>query len=196
MSIFGLTGGIGSGKSAAAKIFQNLGVPVIDADDVAREVVMPNTSALRSIVGYFGQSVLLDDGSLNRKQLRATIFEYPEKKTWLENLLHPLIRKTISNQLAEWRRASVPMALLSSPLMFETGQDQLVDKVIVIDVTEAIQIERASARDQQSIASIRAIIASQISRQERLARADYIVDNNGTLDELSTRVQQLYRQLL
>ncbi len=195
MIVLGLTGGIGSGKSAAASAFEKLGVPVIDADVVARDVVEPGSSALAEIEQHFGAHVITDSGILDRARLRKIVFENASEKKWLEALLHPLIRDNILNTLALWREQNRPLAILCSPLMFETGQDQLVDQVIVVDVSEETQIQRASQRDGSDEATIAAIIDSQMPRQERLAKADFILNNEGSLNQLNERVNALYRQL-
>jgi dephospho-CoA kinase len=191
-----LTGGIGSGKSAAADCFAALGVPLVDADVVARDVVAPGEPALAEIVKHFGPEVLTADGALNRAALRQIIFTAAAEKQWLESLLHPLIRERIQRQLARAQDAGPPYVLLVSPLLFETGQDQLVDAVIVVDVDEALQLERASRRDHADRAQIRRIIDSQMARHERVARADYRLDNSGDLAALKAQVNKLHRQLL
>lgn len=192
----GLTGGIGSGKSAAADCFAALGVPLVDADVVARDVVAPGEPALARIVEHFGPDVLTAEGTLNRAALRQIIFTAAAEKQWLESLLHPLIRERIQRQLARAQDAGPPYVLLVSPLLFETGQDQLVDAVIVVDVDEALQLERASRRDHADRAQIRRIIDSQMARDERVARADYRLDNSGDLAALKAQVNKLHRQLL
>jgi dephospho-CoA kinase len=191
-----LTGGIGSGKSAAADCFAALGVPLVDADVVARDVVAPGEPALAEIVKHFGPEVLTADGALNRAALRQIIFTAAAEKQWLESLLHPLIRERIQRQLARAQDAGPPYVLLVSPLLFETGQDQLVDAVVVVDVDEALQLERASRRDHADRAQIRRIIDSQMARHERVARADYRLDNSGDLAALKAQVNKLHRQLL
>ena len=189
----GLTGGIGSGKSAAADMFAALKVPVIDADQVARAVVEPGEPALAQILAHFGDRVRQPDGSLDRGALRQIIFSQPDAKQWLEALLHPLIRARIEADLAA---ARAPYVLLVSPLLLESGQDQLVERIIVVDVDEQTQLERASRRDGVDREQIRRIIHSQMPRQERLARAHYRLDNSGDLDELRQQVARLHRELL
>lgn len=187
--IVGLTGGIGSGKSEVSRRFEQLGITVVDADIVAREVVNVGSVALSAISAHFGQDILNADGSLNRAQLRSRIFENPNEKNWLENLLHPIIRKEIVTQLAE---SKTPYRILSSPLLLETKQNELVDRVLVVDATEDMQLMRASARDANNTDQIQKIMAAQISRVERCAEADDIIENHGDLNELDLAVKKLH----
>lgn len=191
----GLTGGIGSGKSAAAERFAALGVPVVDADQLSRELVAPGQPALAQLVEHFGRDCLNAQGELDRAALRRRIFADPDERRWLEALLHPLIEAAAARRLA---RADGPYALLVSPLLLEAGQDALVDRVLVVDVDEATQIERAGERDGNEPAQIRAIIDAQMPREKRLARADDVLDNSGTpaaLDEQVTALHQHYLAL-
>lgn len=187
--IIGLTGGIGSGKSEVSRRFEQLGITVVDADIVAREVVNIGRVALSEISAHFGQDILNADGRLNRAKLRSRIFENPDEKHWLENLLHPIIRKEIVTQLAQ---SKTPYTILSSPLLLETKQDELVNRVLVIDATENMQIERASARDKNNKEQIKKIMAAQINRIERCQKADDIIENHGDLDELDLAVKKLH----
>ena len=187
--IVGLTGGIGSGKSEVSRRFEQLGIKVVDADTIAREVVNIGGVALSAISAHFGKDILNADGSLNRAQLRSRIFENPNEKSWLENLLHPIIRKEIVAQLAQ---SKTPYTILSSPLLLETKQDELVNRVLVIDATEEMQLKRASARDTNNQEQIQKIMATQISRSERCARADDIIENHGDLNNLDVAVKKLH----
>lgn len=189
--IVGLTGGIGSGKSAVARCFEQLGIVVVDADIAARKVVEPGTPALAAITEHFGADMLLSDGQLDRAALRQRIFSDGAAKTWLEQLLHPLISTWIWQQL---EAASSPYAVLESPLLLETTQHQRVNRVLVVDVPEAVQIARATARDSNSEDQIRAIMANQMPRAERLARADDVIDNSGSLEQLQQQVAILHRK--
>lgn len=191
--VIGLTGGIGSGKSEVSRRFAALGVPVVDADEVAREVVQSGASALTAIADHFGKSVLTASGELDRARLREIIFSDPSAKLWLENLLHPLINSIIRSRLTHAAHAYV---ILASPLLLETQQHQLVDRVLVVDTDEALQLMRVSQRDSNNTAQIKAIMASQISRAERLARADDIIENSSDLSALDTAVQQLHQTYL
>lgn len=187
--IVGLTGGIGSGKSEVSRRFEQLGVKVVDADVVAREVVNVGSKALSAISEHFGQDILSADGSLNRAKLRSRIFENPDEKCWLENLLHPIIRKEIVTQLAQ---SKTPYSILSSPLLLETKQNELVNRVLVVDATEDMQLMRASERDANHKDQIQKIMATQISRAERCAQADDIIENHGDLNELDIAVKKLH----
>lgn len=187
--IVGVTGGIGSGKSAVMERFQARGIEAVDADDMARVVVEPGQPALDKIAGHFGSDMLTGEGELNRPALRATIFSDPDAKRWLEGLLHPLINKALSERLAA---AQSPYALLVSPLLFETSQDALVDRVLVVDAPEALQLARASQRDGADPKQIEAIMATQMNREDRLAKADDVIVNHGSMTELEQRVAALH----
>lgn len=187
--ILGLTGGIGSGKSAAAQCFVDLGVHLVDADNAARWVVEPGRPALGQIAEHFGADVLQPDGSLNRSALRELIFKDPQQRTWLEGLLHPLIREEIRQYLA---RAESAYAILVSPLLLETSQHQMVQRVLVIDVPESVQIERTVLRDKTNEEQVRAILKAQASREERLSRADDVIVNDRNPAWLKSEVERLH----
>ncbi|WP_226645524.1 dephospho-CoA kinase [Microbulbifer variabilis] len=189
----GLTGGIGSGKSAAAEYFRELGIHVVDADWAARVVVQPGRPALEQIAQHFGANVLLESGELDRARLRALVFDNSEERTWLEGLLHPLIREEIITSLEQ---STSPYAILESPLLIESGQHQLVDRICVVDLPESLQLERASARDVNHPEQIRKIMAAQLSRQERLAKADDVLDNTAGLVELRSQIEALHQKYL
>ncbi|MBB3332657.1 dephospho-CoA kinase [Halomonas campaniensis] len=192
--IVGVTGGIASGKSTVTRAFAALGVPWVDADDVAREVVEPGETALAEIAERFGPRVLNDDGTLNRRALREIVFAEPAERRWLESVTHPRIRERLREHLARIAADDSPYGLLVSPLLFESGQSELVDRTLVIDVPEAVQIARTAARDDVDEAQARAIVAAQMPRAERLARADDVLDNGGSEDEMRRRVAELDRQ--
>ena len=178
--IIGLTGGIGSGKTTIANMFAALGIDIIDADIIAREVVQPDSPALNKIKQHFGDKLLFADGTLNRVLLRENIFSCENKKLWLNNLLHPLIRKAITSQL---KKASSPYCLLVAPLLIENKLDALVNKVLVIDVSELAQLTRTLERDKSNEQIIKSIMASQLSRLERLSAADDVINNNEEYDQ-------------
>lgn len=182
----GLTGGIGSGKSAASQWFADQDITVVDADVVAREVVEPGQPALVEIVNKFGEQVLQANGWLDRAALRERVFADPAARTQLEAITHPRIRGAMVQQLQQAHSAYV---VLVSPLLLQTSQRDLVQRVLLIDVPESLQLQRASARDAQTAEAISRIMAAQLPRQQRLAQADDVVDNSGTLADL-------YRQLL
>ncbi|NBF11128.1 dephospho-CoA kinase [Pseudomonas sp. Fl4BN1] len=185
----GLTGGIGSGKSAAAQHFIDLGVHVIDADHAARWVVEPGRPALEQIARHFGDGVLQADGQLDRPALRKLIFEVPEQRRWLEALLHPLIAEEIVNHLA---RAESPYAILVSPLLIESGQSRMTQRILVIDVPQQLQIERTLQRDQISQQQVQAILQAQASREERLRHADDVLVNDRDHAWLRSEVERLH----
>lgn len=189
--IIGLTGGIGSGKSTVAAAFGQLGIDTVDADLASRAVVEPGMPALKNIAEYFGADILQGDGSLDRAALRKIVFSNPEQKAWLESLLHPLIRHWIVERL---QQCSAPYVILESPLLFETDQHQLVDLTLLVDLPEALQVERACARDNNQPEQIKRIINSQMPRQEKLSRADFVLDNSQPLETLDARVAELHQQ--
>ncbi|PNG09377.1 dephospho-CoA kinase [Stutzerimonas stutzeri] len=188
--ILGLTGGIGSGKTAVADHFASLGVHVVDADQAARWVVEPGRPALRQIAEHFGEGILLPNGELDRAALRERVFRRPEERKWLEQLLHPLIRAEIARHLA---LAESPYAIMVSPLLVESGQYRQVDRVLVVDVPEALQIQRTIGRDQASEEQVRAILKVQAGREERLRHADDVLLNDRDLSWLKSEVERLHR---
>lgn len=193
MFVVGLTGGIGSGKSAVSRLLERQGIAVIDADRVARDVVEPGEPALNEIAGHFGPGILNEDGRLDRARLRGIVFADADARRWLEALLHPLIRARIEHHI---RTAESPYCMLVSPLLLETGQLELVDHVVVVDVSEETQIERTVARDDNSREQVERIMAAQIDRRSRLAGADSIIDNSGTPAALSEATLKLHQTLL
>jgi len=190
--IIGLTGGIGSGKSAVSGFFKKLGVSVVDADIVAREVVQKGQPALTQISDHFGEDILLD-GELNRAKLRDVIFSDEQEKVWLNSLLHPLIRERM---LAQLMLATGDYVILEAPLLFENSLQGYCDQIVVVDIDETVQITRASARDNRSHKQIKAIIDSQIGRLQRLEKANFVIDNTViTLQQLESAVIALDKQL-
>jgi dephospho-CoA kinase len=190
--IVGLTGGIGSGKSAVSTQLKSIGIFVVDADQVARDVVLVGSSALDLIAKHFGNQILHKDGALNRAALRQKIFTNKAQKQWLESLLHPLIGVAIDEQLAA---ASSTYAVLESPLLLETSQHKNTDFVVVVDASEELQRLRACKRDGSTAVQIDAIIGSQMQRQQRLDKADWVLDNKQDLNHLSEQVLQLHHHL-
>ncbi len=189
MYILGITGGIGSGKTAVSDRFQEYGIDVIDADLLSRVVVEKGRPALNKIAEHFGESILTPDGELNRAELRSRIFKDPEEKQWLENLLHPLIGEELMNQLAA---ASSEYVILASPLLTESGQDALCDAVVVVDVPESVQLERTVKRDDNDAEQVQRIIASQASRETRLSKASHIIENTQGFEYLDQEVSRLH----
>jgi dephospho-CoA kinase len=193
MRIVGLTGGISSGKTHASSSFVGLGIDIIDADEISRSSVAVGSAALDAIAQHFGRNILLADGNLDRAALRQRIFSANEDKTWLEALLHPIIRK---HTISALQRASSPYVILSSPLLIETEQTKLVDRVLIIDIPVELQIARATLRDGNSEEQIKRIIDSQVSRKIRLDYADDIIDNSGTTAECEQQVALLHQKYL
>ncbi|MCB1855504.1 MAG: dephospho-CoA kinase [Halieaceae bacterium] len=191
--VVGVTGGIGSGKSAVTERFQRLGITVVDADLAARIVVEPGGSALAAIAEHFGADILQADGTLNRAALRQRVFANQAERLWLERLTHPLIGQELRRQLAASGSA---YTILSSPLLLEGQQKELVDCVVVVDVPEELQLKRATARDANSEEQIRRIMAAQLPRAQRRELADIVIDNSGSLAELDEQVQELHREFL
>lgn len=191
--IVGLTGGIGSGKTTVSDSFAELGITVIDADVIAREVVEPGTPALAQIIAKFGAEILTKDGQLDRSKLREHVFRHEEDKQWLNQLLHPVIRQEM---LRQCQQAQSPYAILSVPLLIENKLYTLVDRVLVVDCSEEQQLRRGSQRDGVGPEQIRRIMQAQCSRQERLKFADDIVDNNTTIEAVKEQVNTLNRNYL
>lgn len=191
--ILGLTGGIGSGKSAASQWFEQHGIVVVDADVVAREIVEVGQPALLQIQQAFGDWVLQEDGTLNRRALREHIFQSNDARRILENITHPAIRQSIIQQLQD---AQSPYVILVSPLLFETNQHELTDHTLLIDASIELQIQRAAQRDGQNIEQIHRIIAAQMPREQKQQLADDIVLNDGHLEHLYAHLQPLHEQYL
>ena len=194
MYVVAITGGIGSGKTTVANQFAALGIEVVDADLIAREVVAPGTPALAAITSHFGPEILTEQGLLDRRVLRERIFSDQAAKSWLNALLHPIIRSEMLRQCAA---VSSPYCLLVVPLLVENRLTELADRVLVIDVDEATQIERTCHRDGVSREQAQAILASQANRSERLAMADDVLDNqSGTTETIRERILALHETYL
>lgn len=191
--IVGLTGGIGSGKTTVGNLFAAKGVDTVDADVVAREVVAPNSFGLQAIEQRFGSSIILENGELNRQALRELVFADASAKDDLNAILHPLIRVEMLNQLA---CTQSDYCLLIAPLLFENKLESLCNESIAVDLSEQQQLSRAMARDGSNESTIKGIMAAQISRSERLKKADYIVDNSRSLDSLVDQVNDLHKKLM
>lgn len=189
----GLTGGIGSGKSTVADLFAQRGVPVIDTDRIARNVVHPGAHALDQIIKEFGKDVVDARGNLDRARLRTRVFDDPDARQRLEAILHPHIRAAVQLELAALQ---APYSLVVVPLLIETGFHELIDRVLVVDADAAKQLERTVARDGVSPEAARKIVAAQAEREARLARADDVIENNGTLEQLDRAVERLHAQYL
>ncbi len=187
----GLTGGIASGKTTVSNLFAALGVPVIDSDEIAREIVAPGEPALQAIVARFGSGVLQADGSLDRRQLRGLVFADAAARRELEAITHPAIRTAMDQRSAA---AGGDYQILAIPLLVEGGGRGRVDRVLVVDCPEDLQLRRVMARDGSTEAEARAILAAQVGRDARLAVADDVIVNDGDLQRLRGRVEALHRQ--
>jgi dephospho-CoA kinase len=188
----GLTGGIGSGKSTAAAMFAKLGAIVIDADAISRELVEPGQPALHALVDEFGEGIIAPDGSLRRSELARIAFQDPTATQRLNSIMHPLIRAETERRLAAAGDSDV--VLYDMPLLFETGQEQLVDVVVVVDVPEEMQVRRAVGRglDEEDV---RRRMQVQVSRSMRVAEADFVIDNSGSRRETERQVRGIWNQL-
>ena len=187
--ILGLTGGIGAGKSLVTNHLMTLNIDIVDADVIAREVVALGSQGLTDIVNHFGSDILLPDGSLNRTKLRSIIFSDTQQKNWLNGLLHPLIRQNMSAQLA---KSTSNYVVLSAPLLFENKLDVLCNHTLLIDVPVKVQIARTMTRDTVSQAQVESIIQSQMSREEKIQKADTVLDNNRSINDVLSDVNQLH----
>ena len=191
--IVGLTGGIGSGKTAVSDLFQGLGITIVDADIASRVVVEKGREELNKIADHFGKDILTSNGELDRAKLREVIFKSKEEKVWLESLLHPAIASQIQKELDS---SKSPYTILVSPLLLETDQKNFCSTVLVVDVPVEIQIERTSKRDNVSEEQIKSIIASQIDRDSRLELADEVILNDSSIQNLESKVQELHNKFL
>lgn len=188
--VVGLTGGIGCGKTTISNEFKRLGITIIDADEIARDVVAPGSEGLEAIIKHFGPEIVQSDGYLNRAKLRSIVFAEPEKTQWLNDLLHPKIRAQMLNELS----ASVSSyTILSVPLLLENGMQTLCNRILVVDILPEQQLQRVLARDQSEPATIKKIMTAQIDRKKRLSLADDIIDNSGQPSESMEQVQKLHQ---
>ena len=193
MRVLGLTGGIGSGKSLVAQMFRELGAEVIDADQLARDVVEPGQPALDEIVEAFGRDILLPDGRLNRGRLAAAIFADPAARQRLNAITHPRIRARMDTEVAARSQRS-GVLILDIPLLYENGRAGIVEKVVVVWVDPATQLQRLTERDGLSVEDARQRIAAQMSLDDKRARADYVIDNTGSREATRRQVETIYRQ--
>jgi dephospho-CoA kinase len=192
--VVGLTGGIGSGKSAVSERFAARGIDIVDADIASRVVVEPGQPALAAIAEHFGQDVIKPDGSMDRALMRERVFSNPAEREWLERLLHPPITEYLRRKIAE---ATSPYVILVSPLMFKAGHAQLTQRILVVDVPEEVQIARAAARDQNSVEQIKRMIEAQaFDRDLRLRKADDVIVNDRGFDHLDAEVERLHAMYL
>lgn len=193
MFVVGLTGGISSGKSTIAALFAEKGVPVIDADEIARKITQPDEPAFNKIVELFSLDLLLPDGQLDRARLRQIVFADEVKRKKLEQLLHPLIRAEMKSQI---EALDAPYCIAMIPLLLETAPNPLVKRILIIDTPEDLQISRTTLRDKIPCENVQAILTAQISRSKRLKLADDIIINQGTFEDLIPQVNQLHKLYL
>ena len=195
MDVYGLTGGIGSGKSAAAALFEERGIPVVSADELSRVVVTPGSEGLLAVVAAFGEGVLDESGELNRRKLGALIFKDPAQRQRLESILHPRIRDRFQDVLAMLRATGHALVIYEVPLLFETGLDKQVKAVILVSAPESVRIARVAARDRLTEAEVRARLAAQLDEASRRARSHFILENDGDLAHLERQVDELLPKL-
>jgi dephospho-CoA kinase len=190
----GLTGGIGCGKSIVAEMFRERGITVIDADQIAHDLVKPGSPVLTAVIEHFGKSYLNADGRLDRQKLAQHVFAQPEQKKKLEALIHPAVRSTIRQQLEAHSQESYVIVVI--PLLFETGYTELIDRILVVDCDEQQQVQRVQQRDSRDTEQIQNIMRQQIGRSERLSQADDILTNNTSLAALQHQVAELHQKYL
>ena len=193
--VIGLTGGIASGKSTISNIFKEVGWPVIDADQTARQVVMPGSLGLAQIVSRFGSQVLQTDGTLDRAALGSMVFDDPQNLSDLDQIEHPLIMAAIDKQLAGFKKQGLPVVVLDVPLLFETGMDQECDLTVLAVVDRKTQLERLMKRDHCSKAAALKRINAQMPLEEKMRRADVTIDNNGSLAQTRLQVAKLVKRV-
>ena len=184
----GLTGGIGSGKSTVSGLFEALGIPVIDADVIARSLLEPGTEATRQVIRIFGNDIAASEQEIDRARLRERVFDNADARKKLESILHPIVHQKIRQQV---EAITSPYCIVVIPLLFEAGHQDLVDRILVVNTSREKQIERAASRDRASVEEIQKILNTQIDPEERLARADDIIDNNDGIEQLESRVHEL-----
>lgn len=191
MLVVGLTGGIGSGKSTVAQLFAEQGVPIIDADKIAREITQPNTPAFTKIVKHFGQDIVLANGTLDRAKLRAIIFSDTKQRLWLEQLLHPLIREEMKQQID---KLSAPYCIAVIPLLLEVEFYSFINRILVVDAPEHAQINRVMTRDNASQQEVEAILKNQAKRYDRNVHAQDIILNDGKVADLLPQIEKLHEK--
>ncbi len=195
MLVVGLTGGLASGKSVASKTLRDLGLPIIDADLIAREMVKPNEAGYRDIVDHFGKGILNPDRTINRRRLAKIIFSDPEERERLNSLLHPRIVKEIKRRIENFKEKGEGMVIVDAALLIAAGQLPLVDKLIVVIVSERLQIKRLAQRDHLTEKEARKRIATQMPLSEKMKLADYVINNSGSVKKTIKRTKEVYDQL-
>lgn len=194
MLLIGLTGGIASGKTLVSDLFAALGVPIVDADIIAREVVAPGSEGLKKLISHFNTGILTPEGELNRKALRDIIFRNPSDRALVDGILHPLIRQRSDEYIARYRTQSVDYLIYAVPLLVETDQASRFDRVLLVDVPVEVQIERIVSRDDSTREQAMAIVKSQATRAERQAVATDIIKNDNSVGYLHEQVSTLHKQ--
>jgi len=194
VKVIGLTGGIASGKSTAARLLDDLGAPVIDADQLARDAVRPGTEALAAIVAAFGGDVLQANGTLDREALGKLVFSNPQARRTLEWIVHPEIRRLARLKLQTLKESGARVVFYMAPLLIEAGADTLCDEIWVVGVDEATQLQRATARDGMSREEALQRMAAQMPLAEKAARGDVVIDNRGSIEELAVRLKVLWEE--
>jgi dephospho-CoA kinase len=189
MYVIALTGGIGSGKSTVARLFEKKGITIIDTDQLSRDLTQPGQEALKKIAAHFGQNILLPDGSLNRSLLRTIIFADNTQRLWLEQLLHPLIRAEMETQVLAARS---PYCIVIIPLLFETTPNPIINRVLIVDATEEQQLERTQQRDSITLEEAQAILRVQMKREHRLEKTCDVIYNTGSIEDLHQEVDRLH----
>ncbi len=193
MLIIGLTGGIGSGKSVASDKFKSLGVAVVDADVASRTVVEPGKPALKEIQDHFGSGIITAEGKLDRNKLREIIATDAEERKWLESVLHPKIGEQITKEISE---STSVYTLLVAPLLLETNSQEICSRVVVVDVPKDVQIQRTAKRDKVSPNQVEQMVAAQMKREKRLEKADDVLLNSGTIEDLEKQVEELHKKYI
>ncbi len=193
MLIIGLTGGIGSGKSVASDKFKSLGITVVDADVASRTVVEPGKPALKEIEDHFGSGIITAEGKLDRNNLREIIATDPEERKWLESVLHPKIGEQITKEISE---STSVYTLFVAPLLLETNSQEMCSRVVVVDVPKDVQIRRTAKRDKVSPNQVEQMVAAQMEREKRLEKADDVLLNSGTIEDLEKQVEELHKKYM
>ena len=193
MLIIGLTGGIGSGKSVASDKFKSLGIVVVDADVASRTVVEPGKPALKEIQDHFGSGIITTEGKLDRNKLREIIATDAEERKWLESVLHPKIGEQITKEISE---STSVYTLFVAPLLLETNSQEMCSRVVVVDVPKDVQIQRTAKRDKVSSNQVEQMVAAQMKREKRLEKADDVLLNSGTIEDLEKQVEELHKKYI
>jgi dephospho-CoA kinase len=193
MLIIGLTGGIGSGKSVASDKFKSLGITIVDADVASRTVVEPGKPALKEIEDHFGSGIITAEGKLDRNNLREIIATDPEERKWLESVLHPKIGEQITKEISE---STSVYTLFVAPLLLETNSQEMCSRVVVVDVPKDVQILRTAKRDKVSPNQVEQMVAAQMEREKRLEKADDVLLNSGTIEDLEKQVEELHKKYI